>query len=133
MKPSIQQSSDKLVKVPGPDHPITITPNTNRVRVTFAGKIIADTTRAFTLREAGYQPVHYVPREDTDLSLLTPTDHSSYCPYKGDASYFTISADGRTSENAVWSYQQPYPAVKEIKDHLAFYRTRVDGIEESRI
>jgi uncharacterized protein (DUF427 family) len=132
MKPSIKQSSDKLVKVPGPDHPITITPNANRVRVTFAGKTIADTTRAFTLEEAGYQPVQYVPREDTDLSLLTPTDHASYCPYKGDASYFTISADGRTSENAVWSYQQPYPAVKEIKDHLAFYRSRVDGIEESR-
>ncbi len=118
------------MKLPGHDHPISIRRNGNRVRITFAGKTIADTTRAFTLEEANYPPVHYVPREDADMSLLTATDHASHCPYKGDASYFTISVDGRASDNAVWSYQQPYPAVKEIKDHLAFYRNRVDGIEE---
>jgi uncharacterized protein (DUF427 family) len=119
------------MKLPGPDHPISITRNANRVRVTFAGRIIADTTRAFTLKEASYPPVQYVPREDVDMSLLMATDQASYCPYKGDASYFTISVGGRASDNAVWSYQKPYPAVKEIKDHLAFYRNRIDGIEES--
>lgn len=118
------------MKLPGSDHPITIAPTGARVRVTFAGKIVADTTRALTLREASYAPVLYIPREDVDLTLLTQTSHTSHCPYKGDASYFTISADGRTSENAVWSYQQPYPAMREIEGRLAFYPKRVDMIEE---
>ena len=117
------------MKVPGPDHPITIVRNQGRVRVRFAGKVIADTTRALTLREAGYRPVYYVPREDADMSLLQPTAHASYCPYKGDASYFSIAAGGRTSLNAVWSYQQPYPAGGEIAGYLAFYPDRVDAIE----
>jgi uncharacterized protein (DUF427 family) len=117
------------MKEPGPDHPIAIAPNPRRVRVTFAGTVIADTTRALTLTEANYPPVHYVPRADADMGLLKPTAHASHCPYKGDASYFSIRASGRSAENAVWSYQQPYPAVKAIKDHLAFYPDRVDGIE----
>jgi Uncharacterized protein conserved in bacteria len=118
------------MKQPDPDHPITITPNANRVRVTFAGTVIADTTHALTLKEAGYPPVFYVPRGDADMSLLKPTAHTSHCPYKGDASYFSIQAGGHSAENAVWSYQQPYPAVKEIKTYLAFYPDRVDKIEE---
>jgi uncharacterized protein (DUF427 family) len=118
------------MKQPGSDHPIAITPNPKRVRVTFAGAVIADTTRALTLKEVNYPPVQYVPRADADMSLLKPTAHTSHCPYKGDASYFSIQASGRSAENAVWSYTQPYPAVHAIKDHLAFYPDRVDGIEE---
>ena len=119
------------MKQPGPEHPITIARNGQRVRVTFAGKVIADTTRALTLEEASYRPVQYIPREDTDMSLLQATRHASHCPYKGDASYFSIAVDGRRAENAVWSYEQPYPAVAEIAGHLAFYPDRVDKIEES--
>jgi uncharacterized protein (DUF427 family) len=118
------------MKQPGPDHPITIAANGKRVRVTFAGKVIADTTRALTLQEASYPPVQYIPRADADMSALQATTHQTYCPYKGDASYFTIQTDGRSADNAVWSYEQPYPAVGEIKEYLAFYPNRVDGIEE---
>jgi uncharacterized protein (DUF427 family) len=118
------------VKEPGPERPITIERSGRRIRVRFAGRSIADTTRALTMREAGYKPVHYIPRADADMSTLKPSDHHTHCPYKGDAGYFTIAVDGRTSDNAVWSYERPYPAVGEIKDHLAFYPDRVDGIEE---
>jgi uncharacterized protein (DUF427 family) len=118
------------MKVPGPDHPIAIAPAEKRVCVRFAGKVIADTNRALTLREAGYKPVHYIPRQDADLALLQRTTHASHCPYKGDASYFSLVVDGRSSENAVWSYEQPFPAMAEIKEYLAFYPGRVDKIEE---
>ena len=119
------------MKMPGPDHPITIVRNAKRVLVTYRGTVIADTTRALTLEEAGYAPVHYIPRADVTMSLLMPTAHSSHCPYKGDANYFSICAGGSTSDNAVWSYEQLYPAMNEIKEYLAFYRNRVDKIEES--
>jgi uncharacterized protein (DUF427 family) len=118
------------MKLPGPDHPITITRNSNRVRVSFAGRVIADTKNALTLKEGSYKPALYIPRADTEMTLLAATDRRTHCPYKGDASYFTISVDGRTAENAVWSYEQPYPAMAEIKEHLAFYPDRVDKIEE---
>jgi uncharacterized protein (DUF427 family) len=119
------------MKQPGPDHPITIAANSKRVRVTFAGKIIADTERALTLKEANYPAVQYIPRADADMSVLTGTTHGTHCPYKGDASYFTIAANGREADNAVWSYVEPYPAVGEIKEYLAFYPNKVDAIEES--
>jgi uncharacterized protein (DUF427 family) len=119
------------MKLPGPDHPISITLNSKRVRVTFAGKTIAETTRALILQEANYPAVQYIPRADADMSLLSPTAQASHCPYKGDASYFTISAGGRESVNAVWSYAAPFPAMAEIAGHLAFYPDRVNGIEES--
>ena len=118
------------MKLPGPDHPITIAPNGNRVRITFAGQVVADTTHALTLKEASYKPVFYIPRTDADMSLLEATDHRTHCPYKGDASYFTIHAGGRNAENAVWSYEQPFPAMAEINGYLAFYPSRVDAIEE---
>jgi len=120
-----------VMKLPGADHPITVTRNGKRVRVTFAGRIIADTENALTLKEASYKPALYVPRADADMSLLAPTNHHTHCPYKGDANYFTISVDGRSAENAVWSYEQPYPAMAEIKEYLAFYPDRVDKIEEN--
>jgi len=119
------------MKLPGPDHPITIARNGGRVRVSFAGKTIAETANALTLKEASYPPVFYIPRADADMSALTPTAHHTHCPYRGDASYFTITVGGRTAENAVWSYEQPFPAVAEIKEHLAFYPNRVDKIEEN--
>ena len=119
------------MKLPGPDHPITITSHGKHVRVAFAGRVVADTTRALTLKEAGYKPVLYIPRVDADMSLLTRTSHSTHCPYKGDASYFSIVADGRSAENAVWSYESPFSAMAEIKEHLAFFPNRVDAIEET--
>jgi uncharacterized protein (DUF427 family) len=119
------------MKLPGPDHPISIAASSNRVRVVFDGQVVAETTRALTLTEAGYAPVQYVPRADANMALLTPTRHSTHCPYKGDASYFTIQVGGKTSENAVWSYEKPYPAVAAIEGYLAFYPKRVDAIEET--
>ncbi len=118
------------MKVPGPDHPITVTPNPKRVRVRFGGHVVADTTRALSLKEASYPAVLYIPREDADMRFFAPTDHATHCPYKGDASYFSLEADGRSAENAVWSYVSPYPAVAGIAGHLAFYPNRVDAIEE---
>ncbi len=120
----------KTIKIPGPDHPITIERNPNRVVVTVAGRVVADTREAFILREAGYPPVQYVPRKDVDMTLLNRTDRATYCPYKGDCSYFTIPLGGDRSTNAVWSYEAPYVAVMLIKDHLAFYPDRVGAIEE---
>ena len=118
------------MKVPGPDHPITITPNGKRVRVTFAGHVIADTARALSLKEASYKPVLYIPRTDADMSLLTSTDNRTHCPYKGDASYFTIAAHGRSAENAVWSYERPSRPWPRSRN-TAFYPNCVDAIEET--
>ena len=117
------------IKQPGPDHPITIEPNQGRIVVKAGGKTIADTKAALSLREASYPPVQYIPRQDVDMTLLTRTDHSTHCPYKGDCSYYSIPAGGGRAVNAVWSYEAPYPAVDAIKDHLAFYPDRVDQIE----
>ena len=122
----------KPIKVPGPDHPITIERNPNRVVISVAGHVVADTRDALTLREAAYPPVQYVPRKDVDLALLESTDHATYCPYKGDCAYFNIPVGGTRSINAVWTYEDPYAAVAAIKDHLAFYPDRVDAIEERR-
>ena len=121
----------QAMKIPGPDHSITIEPNPKRVRVTFGGRVVADTRRAVVLREAGYKPIQYIPRADLDMTLFERTDRASYCPYKGEASYFSLKVDGRVSENAAWSYEAPYPAVAEIEERLAFYPSRVEGIEES--
>ena len=118
------------MKLPGPDHPITITPNPKRLRVTFAVQVVAETSRALTLQEASYPAVQYIPREDADAALLKRTERSTHCPYKGDASYYSIEAGGRRAENAIWSYETPFPAMAEIAGHLAFYPDRVDRIEE---
>jgi uncharacterized protein (DUF427 family) len=119
------------MKIPGPDHPITVEPNPRRVRVTFGGRVVADTRSALTLREAGYKPIQYIPRADIDMALFERTAHASHCPYKGDASYFTLKVGGRAAENAAWSYEAPYPAMAEIKEHLAFYPSRMERIEET--
>ena len=117
------------IRVPGPDHPITIERNPNRVVVSVGGHIVADTREALTLREAAYPPVQYIPRKDVDMTLLARTDHATYCPYKGECSYFSIPLGDDRSVNAVWSYEAPYAAVGAIKDHLAFYPDRVDGTD----
>jgi uncharacterized protein (DUF427 family) len=123
-------SSPRPIKMPGPDHPITIEHNPNRVVVSIAGRVIADTRDALTLAEGHYEPVQYIPRKDVDMALLTRTDHATYCPYKGDCAYFSIPLGGDHASNAVWSYEAPYAAVELIRDHLAFYPDRVDAIEE---
>jgi uncharacterized protein (DUF427 family) len=120
---------DKTKKIPAPDHPISIEHTKNRVVVSAGGRIVADTRDALTLREASYPAVQYIPRKDADMSLLQRSDHMTYCPYKGDCSYYTIAVGGSRAINAVWSYEHPYPAVAQIEGHLAFYPDRVDAIE----
>src|ERR1700719_2867355 len=120
----------KQIKVPGPDHPISIQRNPTRVVVSVAGRVAADTRNALTLREADYPPVQYIPREDVDLSQLERTDHVTYCPYKGDCSYYSVPAGGKKSVNAVWTYENPFSAVDQIKGHVAFHPERVDEIAE---
>jgi len=120
----------RVQKIPGPDHPITVERNPARVVVKLGGKVVADSADTLTLREASYPPVHYIPRKDVDMSLLERTAHETYCPYKGEASYFSIPAGGERSKNAVWSYEHPYDSVAGIKEHVAFYPDRVDSIEE---
>jgi uncharacterized protein (DUF427 family) len=120
----------KTIKIPDASHPITVKPNPSRVRVTLAGKVIADSKNALVLREADYPAVQYIPRADVDMSLLTRTDNETYCPFKGDAAYYSITPGGDRSINAVWTYEEPYESVAAIKDHLAFYPDRVDAIEE---
>jgi uncharacterized protein (DUF427 family) len=120
----------KTVKTPGPDHSISVERNASRVVVTVAGRIVADTRKALTLREASYPPVQYIPRKDVDMTLLARTDHATYCPYKGDCTYYSIPLGGARSTNAVWTYESPYAAVAAIRDYLAFYPDRVDAIEE---
>jgi len=120
----------KPIKIPGPDHPIAIEHNPNRVVVRVAGRVVADTSEALTLREASYPAVQYVPRKDVNMMLLERTGHATYCPYKGECAYFSIPLGGDRSTNAVWTYEAPYEAVSPIKDHLAFYPDRVDAIEE---
>jgi uncharacterized protein (DUF427 family) len=118
------------VKLPGPDHPIEIAPHGKRVRIVFNGHAVADTTRALVLRETTYRPVFYIPREDARMELFIRTAHATHCPYKGDASYYSIRVGQRESANAAWSYETPFPAVAAIAGRLAFYPSRVDAIEE---
>ncbi len=117
------------MKLPGPDHPITVTANPRRIRVTAGDVVIADTTRALTLKEASYPAVQYVPREDTNMALLERSERVTHCPYKGDANYFSIKASGKTLDNAIWTYETPFPAMTEIAGRLAFYPDKVK-IEE---
>lgn len=121
----------KPVKLPGPDHPITIEPSSAHVRVQVGGRTVADSQRALSLQEADYPAVLYLPRQDVDQSLLERTDHTSYCPYKGDASYYSITVGGEKSVNAIWTYEDPHEAMAEIKDYVAFYPDRVDEISVS--
>ncbi|MBK3405136.1 DUF427 domain-containing protein [Methylorubrum populi] len=117
------------MKEPGPAHPITITPHPGPVRIRLGGRVVAETRQALELREAGYGPVLYIPQKDVGPGLLNLNPRRSYCPYKGEASYFDLSADGAPRAAAAWSYENPYPAVARIRGHVAFYPDRVDAIE----
>jgi uncharacterized protein (DUF427 family) len=121
--------TNKSIKIPGPDHPITIEANPSRVVVRVGGEIIADTNNALTLREASYPPVQYIPRRDVDMDALTRSEDTTYCPYKGNASYYSVPIGGDRSRNAVWTYETPFEAMAQIKDYIAFYPDRVDEIK----
>jgi uncharacterized protein (DUF427 family) len=123
--------NSKPIKMPGPDHPITVTPARERIIVSVAGRNIADTREALTLTEAAYPPVNYIPRKDVDMTQLQRTSHQTYCPYKGECAYYSIPLGGNRAVNAVWTYEAPYAAVAAIKDHVAFYPDRVDAIEQA--
>lgn len=118
----------KKVLVPGPDHPISLEPTGSRVTVKLGGRVIVDTEAALTLREASYPPAQYVPLADVDPAVLRPSDHTTYCPYKGDATYYSLQGGDDVAPAAVWTYVAPHDAVAEIKDHVAFYPDRVDSI-----
>ena len=121
----------KTIKIPGPDHPITISPNPKRVTVTVGGKVVADSSSALTLHEASYPAAFYIPRRDVEMALLSRTEHATYCPYKGDCAYYSVAVGGDRSVNAVWTYEAPFDAVAAIRDYLAFYPERVDSIVEA--
>ena len=121
-------ATDRPIMQPDAKHPITIEANPDRVTVSVAGQVVAESIRSLTLREADYPPVSNFPAEDVDFDQLDATAHSSYCPYKGDANYFSLPAGGDRSRNAVWQYREAYPAVAEISGYLAFYPDRVDSI-----
>ena len=120
------------MKIPGPDHPITITPATARWRATWEGRVIAESAGAVVLQEAKYPPVVYFPRQDVEMASLARSARSTHCPYKGDASYFSLRADGAVAENAVWTYETPFPAMAQIERMVAFYPNRVTVEEVAR-
>src|ERR1700761_438038 len=125
--------TDRQMKLPGPDHPISTADNPSRVVVTLGGKVIADTRNALTLREASYPAVQYVPRRDVDMAALIRSQHTTFCPYKGEAAYFSIPAGGDRSVNAVWTYETPFAAMARIKEYVAFYPDRVDEIRVTEV
>ena len=112
-------------KLPGPDHPITVAPEPARVVARVGDRVVADTTAALALREADYPVVHYIPLADVDPSMLRASDTTTHCPYKGEASYYSLDVDGIDLTDAVWTYRTPYPAVAEIAGHVAFYPDKV--------
>jgi uncharacterized protein (DUF427 family) len=116
------------MKIPGPDHPIAITPTKGRVVVIWNGEIVADSRNALTLAEGNYPPAQYIPLKDVKAVVLERSTHQTYCPYKGDAGYYTLKSGGARTENAIWTYEQPYPAVAAIAGHVAFYPNKVDSI-----
>jgi uncharacterized protein (DUF427 family) len=114
------------VKIPGPDHPITIEPVAQRVTVRAGDRIVAESKAALRMQEASYPPVFYIPLADVDQTLLTRSDSHTYCPYKGTASYYNLVTGGDPVTDAIWTYEQPYDAVKQIAGHVAFYAQNVE-------
>ena len=125
-----EEPVSEVVSRSHPARRIDVVPCPARVRVEFGGEVVADSTRALVMREADYPPVHYFPRDDVRMDLLVRTEHATRCPYKGDASYWTVESGGRTAENAVWSYEDPIPGMTGIAGYLAFYRNRMDAWSE---
>ena len=119
-----------------PDHRVDLLPERRRVKVVFGGVTVADSNAALRVEETGHEPVHYLPEKDVRLDLMRPTEHHTRCPFKGEASYWTIevaAAEGsvRRSENAVWAYPAPYDEVNRLAGYYAFYTSRVDSVELS--
>jgi uncharacterized protein (DUF427 family) len=112
------------------DHRIVITPAERRVKVAWRGRVVADSASALSLKEHIYPPVFYIPRKDVDMSLLQRTPSHTTCPYKGEASYYSLAWDGAVENDAVWTYETPLPGVASIKERLAFYRHKVEIAEE---
>lgn len=124
---TVDDMSERVVLEPGPEHPITVAPNHGRVRVRVGGEVVADTRAALRLDESGYPPVYYVPRKDVIEVVLTSTETRTYCPFKGEAAYYSVTpTTGEAVDDAVWSYEQPYPAVAAIAGHVAFYPGKAD-------
>ncbi len=121
-------ATEKRIKISGPDHALSIEANPSRIAVTVGGKVVADTRDALALREASYPAVQYIPRRDVDMAALTRSEHTTFCPYKGEASYYNIPAGGNRSINAVWSYEAPFEAMRQVKEYVAFYPDRVDQV-----
>lgn len=121
-------ANSRPIKTPGPDHPISIAPSGKHIVVSAGGQIIADTKNALTLQEASYPAVYYIPRADVNTALLAPSSHQTYCPYKGDCSYYSIAPGGDRSINAIWTYEQPHASVAQIAGYMAFYPDRVEQI-----
>ncbi len=119
--------TDKPVREPTADHPITVVPTGRHVTVRVNGQVVADSDNALTLRESTYPPVQYIPIGDVEPTALQNSDTTTYCPYKGDASYFHVTtSSGETVEDAIWTYRQPYPAVADIAGHVAFYPNKAE-------
>jgi len=122
--------TDRPVLEPSSEHPITVTPTGHRVVVRIAGEVIADTTAALTLQESDYPAVQYIPMSDVSVDRLQRSDTATYCPFKGDAGYYHVRTDGDTVTDALWTYEQPYPAVSAIAGHVAFYPNKADVVVE---
>ena len=114
-----------------PEHRVEVQPHHLRVRVGFAGVTVADSARSLRVLESRHDPVVYVPREDVRQELLERTEHSTFCPFKGRASYYSIRVGDRVAENAIWSYEDPYDEVAPLRGCMAFYLDRVDSLSES--
>lgn len=124
-----------MARAPGfakhPGHRVEVAPHAGRVRVRFGGEVVADTARALRVLESGHAPVLYVPRADVRDECLAPSDHQTYCPFKGRASYWSLQAGGQRAENALWGYEDPYDEVRALAGHVAFYPERVDVLEDA--
>lgn len=113
-----------------PNHRVELEPSSERIRVKLDGVVVADSDRTLTVRETNHDPVPYFPRQDVRFDLLEPTSHQTFCPFKGDASYWTIRVGSNVRENAVWGYEDPFPEVKGLADYVAFYADRVEWERE---
>ncbi|CAN5423516.1 DUF427 domain-containing protein [soil metagenome] len=118
--------AERPVRQPTAEHPITVAPTKGHVVVRIDGETVADTRNAVTLQESTYPAVQYIPLDDVDQKLLSRTATSTYCPYKGDAGYYSVTTAAGTTDDAIWTYEQPYPAVAAIAGHVAFYPDKAE-------
>jgi uncharacterized protein (DUF427 family) len=120
--------TDRPVLQPSATHPITVTPTGRHVTVRVNGELVADTTDAVTLQESTYDAVQYIPLADVVQNALTHSETTSYCPFKGDASYYHVTIAGITVDDVIWTYEQPYAAVSEIAGRVAFYPDKAEVV-----